>query len=157
MGLDFHDVVSVWTYPLYYLVSLAAAALVVWWIPQNEKIQERLFDLYVGLVTALGIIVAFAMSAGEKLLELVSKPDFKVFGGNSDVLNSFHLLVELLNYAGLVGIVIMVAGAFVLLMKVGQKAHQIMAALSLSLFLFEAINVVRTYSLLHKLRLLNIQ
>ena len=157
MGLDFHDVVSVWTYPVYYLVSLAAAALVVWRIPQSEKVQERLFDLYVGLVTALGIIVAFAMSAGEKLLELVSRPTFKVFGGDASVLDSFHLLVELLNYAGLVGIVIMVAGAFGLLMKVGQRAHKIMAALSLSLFLFETINVVRTYSLLHKLHLLNIQ
>jgi hypothetical protein len=157
MGLDFHDVVSVWTYPVYYLVSLAAASLVVWWIPQTEKVQERLFDLYVGLVTALGIIVAFAMSAGEKLLELVSKPSFKVFDHGSDVLQSFHQLVELLNYAGLLGIVVMVAGAFGLLLNVGKRAHKIMATLSLSLFLFEAINVVRTYSLLHKLRLLNLQ
>jgi uncharacterized BrkB/YihY/UPF0761 family membrane protein len=157
MGLGFHDVVSIWAYPLYYLLSLALAAAVIWWIPQREKVQERLFDLYVGLVTALGIIVSFAMSAGEKLVELVAKPSFKVFSGDTDVVHSFHLLVELLNYIGLIGIVVMVAGAFSLLLKVSPRAHKVMATLSLSLFLFETINVVRTYSLLHNLRLLNIQ
>lgn len=156
-AVRFHDVVSVWSYVLIFLATLPACGWFASRIDMDDATKSNLVSLFSGLISAQGIIVSFAMSANESLLSMVTESSFHLFRNDAASLTLFHTFADILNYIGILGIVVLGIGAFVFITRTHRHFHKTILALGLSFFVFEIISIVRTYQLIHTLRLLNME
>ena len=155
-AVRFHDVVSVWSYVLVFAATLPVCGWFASRIDMDDATKGNLVSLFSGLISAQGIIVSFAMAANESLLTMVTAKGFHLFKNDDASLSLFHTFADILNYIGIFGIVVLGAGAFVFITRTHRRNHKAILALGLSFFLFEIVSIVRTYQLIHTLRLLDI-
>ncbi len=147
---------SVWSYVLVFAATLPLCGWFAFRINIDDATKGNLVSLFSGLISAQGIIVSFAMAANESLLSMVSSDGFHLFKKDVASLTLFHSFADILNYIGIVGIVVLGVGAFVFITRTHRHLHRAILALGLSFFLFEIVSIVRTYQLIHTLRLLNL-
>lgn len=154
-AVRFHDVVSVASYGLIFLATLPLCGWFAYRTNMDDATKGNLVSLFSGLISAQGIIVSFAMAANETLLSMITSSGFHLFKNDKASLTLFHQFADILNYIGIGGIVILGIGAFIFITRSHHHFHKTVLGLGLSFFLFEIISLVRTYQLIHSLRLLN--
>lgn len=139
-----------------YSFSIIVCACLAWFIsaeiPVGTEDDKHFVHLFSGLIASQGILVSFAMNAGDTLMKLITSAQYHSNMQKVHVVTFFHILHNVLNYFGLCGVLIMSTCAF-WLMRPPSRKKRILFPVSLAFFFLEVAIIANTYFLIHTVRL----
>jgi hypothetical protein len=152
----FEDVVNLWVHIAFLGGAVLLGLLVGWRLRLEAEHKDKMISILIGLIAAQGILVSFSLAAGESLTAEITRLGPQFFGHNLRTIGRFYDLMAWLSYAGVFGILVMTVAALSFVYRLHHLAHRLLVSLSVALFLFQCISLVRTYQVIHNLRLLDL-
>ena len=117
-------------------LCLATGVALGYFMPIVDDFAGNIAILLAAMLTAQGIVLAISLSSGQQIFASITAPGFSSFLRQHNVLDDYLICIAIMEYTGIISIVVILAAAGLFLFQVPEVYLRIAAGASLSAFLY---------------------
>ncbi|MCB2186961.1 MAG: hypothetical protein KQJ78_11120 [Deltaproteobacteria bacterium] len=122
--------------PWVLLACVAAGGAAFYFLPDPLAKKGDILTLWVGLLTAQGIVLAVVLSSVQQIFASTTSPGFSSFLLENEVLKQYQVCMAIMQHTGIMSILVLVATGFAFLFELPPVYLRILIWCSLTSFLY---------------------